>query len=82
MCGSGPQSAQYSVKDENTGKIVDRKIKNKDVKTISKWAKGAVARRKLTKLILTSVIGSKYSSQAFLFLNILLSFCFVKHYIT
>ena len=60
MCGSAPQTAIYSVKDENSGRMVEKKIKMKDVNVISKWAKGAVARRKLTKLILTKMIAGKY----------------------
>jgi hypothetical protein len=36
--------------------MVDMKIKIKDVNAINKWAKGAVARRKLTKLVLTKTI--------------------------
>jgi len=63
MCGGTPQSAIYSVKDEKTGALVEKKIKIKDINIISKWAKGAVARRKLTKLILTNMIASKFMTQ-------------------
>lgn len=59
MCGSTPQTAHYQAKDEKTGKLVERKIKMKDVEMLKKWTKGAIARRRMTKLIQTATIAGK-----------------------
>lgn len=56
MCGSGPQTVVY------THNMVQRKIKTKHLDIINKWAKGALARRRLTKLVLTKSIGGKLIS--------------------
>lgn len=60
MCGSAPQTATYSTKEQG-GKLVERKIKVKDLNTINKWAKGAIARRKFKKLVLTSQIAGRFA---------------------
>jgi hypothetical protein len=59
MCGGTPQTATYKIIDGKSAKVVERKIKVKDLNTLSKWAKGAVARRRLRKLIVTARIASK-----------------------
>lgn len=50
MCGSGPQTVVYEYN------MKTRKIKSKDLAIINKWTKGAMARRKFVKLVLTKTI--------------------------
>ena len=54
MCGSKPQTATY------THNMQARSIPVKDVNTISKWTRGALARRRFRKLVLTKEIAGKY----------------------
>ena len=55
MCGSKPQTATY------THNMQARSIPVKDVNTISKWTRGALARRRFRKLVLTKEIAGKYN---------------------
>jgi len=50
MCGQRPASVKY----DYNGKL--QTIKMKDVNSISKWTKGALARRRFKKLVLTKKI--------------------------
>ena len=54
MCGSGPQTVVY------THNLKERKIKTKDLDILNKWTKGAMARRKFMKLVLTKTLQSKF----------------------
>ena len=53
MCGQKPATVKYT-KDGKT-----QVIPVKQVDTISKWAKGALARRRFKKLVLTKTIQGK-----------------------
>jgi hypothetical protein len=41
------------------------KIKTKDLEILNKWTKGAMARRKFVKLVLTKTIASKLMPSSF-----------------
>lgn len=45
-----------------------RKIKQKDLDILSKWARGAIARRKFVKLVETTRIKSKFKFMFLIYL--------------
>lgn len=53
MCGGTTQTISYK------HNIQEIKIAVKDLDVINKWTKGAIARRRLIKMILTKQIQSK-----------------------
>ena len=53
MCGQKPAKVTY----QNNGKT--QMIAKKEVDTISKWTKGALARRRFKKLVITKNIQGK-----------------------
>lgn len=53
MCGSNPPSVKYK------HNLQERQILVKDVNAIDKWTKGALARRRFTKMVLTKQIAGK-----------------------
>ena len=52
-CGGTPSSYEYKYNQKS--KIIPKK----DVDTITKWTKGALARRRFRKLVITNGIASK-----------------------
>ena len=53
-----------------THNMKTHKIKTKDLDVLNKWTKGAMARRRFVKLVLTKSIQSKFIQNGFIYLFI------------